>query len=201
MIFNCRFPNIALFAVFAMLLTLSAAQAQRANKKGLPKSKPAAERNGQQNAATVKRPQPPLNPPISGDHALPPPTTDLRTTINTPHPIPRKEIVAPADSDILLKESASNESPPVDSEPVVINEVRPKFTEEAITNRVEGVVIVRLLVGTDGQVKEASIVRGLPDDLDEMAIEAAYKLKFKPAMKDGKAVARWTRVSIEFRLN
>ena len=88
----------------------------------------------------------------------------------------------------------------VDHDPIPLNEVKPKFTKEALRNRIEGAVIVQLQVGTDGHVKKVKIVNGLPDRLDEMAIEAAYKLKFKPATKNGKPVAHWMTIPIKFEL-
>jgi TonB family protein len=88
----------------------------------------------------------------------------------------------------------------VDHDPIPLNEVQPKFTEEALRNRVEGAVIAQLQVGADGHVKKVKIVNGLPDGLDEMAIEAAYKLKFKPATKNGKPVAHWMTIPIKFEL-
>jgi TonB family protein len=88
----------------------------------------------------------------------------------------------------------------VDQRPVPLNNPTPQYTEEARKNGVEGVIIARVLVGADGNVQQVRIVRGLPDGLDEMAIRAAYRLKFKPAMKDGKPAAFWQAVSIEFHL-
>lgn len=89
----------------------------------------------------------------------------------------------------------------VDTRPILLNDPRPLFTEEARKNKIQGVVIVRVLVGPDGAVKQARVIRGLPDGLDEEAIQAAYKMRFKPAMKSGQPVAFWlNRVEIEFNL-
>jgi TonB family protein len=88
----------------------------------------------------------------------------------------------------------------VDSKPVLLNAVRPNYTIEARRNRVEGVVILRMEIDVDGKVKIATVVRGLPDGLIYEAIAAAKKLKFKPAMKDGKPVPYSTRVEIAFSL-
>ena len=52
----------------------------------------------------------------------------------------------------------------------------------------------------DGTVKQVKIVRGLPDGLDEQAVQAAYQLRFRPAMKNGKPVQFWQAISIEFNL-
>jgi TonB family protein len=78
--------------------------------------------------------------------------------------------------------------PAVDSKPVPLNSIKPNYTEEARRDNVQGVVIVRVLVDEKGNVESARVVQGLPDGLNEEAIIAARKMKFKPAMKDGKPV-------------
>jgi TonB family protein len=89
----------------------------------------------------------------------------------------------------------------VDSRPILLNRPEPRFTEDARKNKIQGVVYLRLLVGADGAVKQAKISRGLPDGLDEQAIQAAYQMRFKPAMKSGQPVAFWlNNVQIEFNL-
>ncbi|HXG66383.1 MAG TPA: energy transducer TonB [Blastocatellia bacterium] len=85
--------------------------------------------------------------------------------------------------------SQSNIARTVDSKPEMLNRVRPEYTEEARNNKVSGDVLVRVLIGEDGTVKTANVIRGLPGGLNEKAVEAARKTKFKPAMKDGKPVA------------
>lgn len=69
----------------------------------------------------------------------------------------------------------------------VLNSPRPAYTVQARENGTEGNVVVRVTLGANGRVKSVSIVRGLPDGLNEKAIEAAYRLKFEPA-RDVKGV-------------
>jgi len=89
----------------------------------------------------------------------------------------------------------------VDEKPVPLNSPRPNYTEEARRNKIQGVVRVRVLVGADGSVKQATLLGGgLPDGLNEEAIRAAYQIRFKAAMKDGQSVAFWHSVSVEFYL-
>ena len=88
----------------------------------------------------------------------------------------------------------------VDTKPVLVKKVVPRYTEVARRNQVQGVVIVRVLVGADGLVKRATIVRGLPDGLNETAIAAAYQALFKPAMKDGQPVSYSVALNMEFNL-
>jgi TonB family protein len=88
----------------------------------------------------------------------------------------------------------------VDSRPVLLNQPRPFYSEQARQNKVQGVVRVRVLVDSTGVVKEVVVMRGLPDGLNEQAIRAAYQMRFRPAMKDGRSVSYWLSVEIEFNL-
>ena len=89
----------------------------------------------------------------------------------------------------------------VDQRPVLLNQPHPLFTEEARKNKIQGVVRVRILVDSTGVVREVVLKRGLPDGLNEQAIQAAYQMRFKPAMKNGRAVSYWmNNVEVEFNL-
>jgi periplasmic protein TonB len=89
----------------------------------------------------------------------------------------------------------------VDIKPILLFKTRPNYTEEARKNKIQGVVRVRILIGPDGSVKRVTVAGGgLPDGLNEEAISAAYKLRFKPAMKDGQPVAYVMTAEIEFNL-
>ena len=88
----------------------------------------------------------------------------------------------------------------VDQRPALLNNPQPRYTEEARKNKIQGTVVARVLISTDGAVKQVRITRGLPDGLDEMAIQAAYQMRFRPAMKGGQPVSFWQSVQIEFNL-
>jgi TonB family protein len=88
----------------------------------------------------------------------------------------------------------------VDQRPIPLNSPQPRYTEDARKNKIQGTVTARVLIGADGVVKRVTILRGLPDGLDEQAIQAAYQLRFKPAMKSGQPVAYQMSVVIEFNL-
>jgi len=88
----------------------------------------------------------------------------------------------------------------VDTMPRALNEPRPNYTEEARAHKVQGVVRARILIGSDGVVKQVRILRGLPDGLNEEAIRAAMQMRFRPAMKGGAAVAFWLTLDVEFNL-
>ncbi|HKS39931.1 MAG TPA: energy transducer TonB [Blastocatellia bacterium] len=88
----------------------------------------------------------------------------------------------------------------VDQKPVQLNFPLPNYTEEARKNNIQGIVRVKVLVGSDGGVKQVRVTSGLSDGLNEEAIRCAYAIRFKPAMKNGQPVFFWVGVDIEFNL-
>jgi protein TonB len=102
----------------------------------------------------------------------------------------------------LLPETAPGPSPrtDVDRRPIPLNAPKPDYTDLARNNRVQGVIRLRVLVGADGLVKDVRLASHLPDGLDEMAVLAARRMRFTPALKSGQPVAFWIAVEIEFNL-
>ncbi len=92
---------------------------------------------------------------------------------------------------------------PVDQTPKPLNvrDAIPKYTEEARQNNVAGKVRLRILVGTDGAIKKIKVVSGLPYGLNEQAVRAASKLKFNPAINEGKPVEYWTSTYMFFSIH
>jgi len=89
---------------------------------------------------------------------------------------------------------------PVLQPPKLLNNPEPSYTREARDSGVEGNVLVRVLIGADGMVTRVVVVKGLPGGLTDQAIKAAYKLKFTPALRNGRPVSFWKPVLIEFHL-
>jgi len=75
----------------------------------------------------------------------------------------------------------------------------PLYTDRARRNQVTGTVRLRLVLGADGTVQHIYPTRRLPDGLTEAAVEAARKIKFIPAIKDGRPVSQF--VTIEYNFN
>jgi periplasmic protein TonB len=85
--------------------------------------------------------------------------------------------------------------------PVVLNNPRPAYTEEARREKTQGEVYVKALFGADGRIKQARVVRGLPHGLDEKAIEAVYRFDFRPARNsNGLPVDAWQTVKVRFTI-
>ncbi|HEU4388784.1 MAG TPA: energy transducer TonB [Blastocatellia bacterium] len=89
----------------------------------------------------------------------------------------------------------------VDSEPEPLTPVQPGYTDEARNHGTHGTVSLRALVGADGKVKDARVIRGLPHGLEEEAIRALRKTNFKPAKKGDLYVPRSIRFDVEFKLD
>lgn len=72
---------------------------------------------------------------------------------------------------------------------------RPSYPEQASSQKQEGTVTLRFLIGADGKVKDARLLTssGYPA-LDEAALVAISKCSFNPAVKDGKPVDAWTAI-------
>lgn len=84
--------------------------------------------------------------------------------------------------------------------PKIITRVDPEFSEEARKNKYQGVVILRLIIGTDGKPRDISVQRTLGMGLDEKAIEAVKQWRFEPGTKDGQAVPVEVSMEVSFRL-
>lgn len=89
----------------------------------------------------------------------------------------------------------------VDSRVAITSKPAPSYTKEARRLGVQGFVVLRTLLGQDAKVSRVRVVKGLPAGLTANAIRAACKLKFKPAMKEGQAVAQWVTTEYVFRLS
>jgi TonB family protein len=81
----------------------------------------------------------------------------------------------------------------------ITSKPEPLYTEEARKNQVTGTVRLRLVLGANGSVSGIAPVSRLPDGLTEKAIEAARRINFTPAEKDGRKVSQY--IVIEYNFN
>ncbi len=86
------------------------------------------------------------------------------------------------------------------SAPQLVYRVEPEYTEEARKAKYQGTVVLYAVVEPDGQVRNVRVVRSLGLGLDEKALEAVKQWKFKPGMKDGRAVPVAASIEVTFRL-
>lgn len=87
------------------------------------------------------------------------------------------------------------------SAPVPLNSVIVEFTDVARRAKYQGVCLVSLTVDAQGNPQNPRVVRGLGMGLNQKALEAVQKYRFKPAMLDGKTpVPVMITVEVNFRL-
>jgi TonB family protein len=75
----------------------------------------------------------------------------------------------------------------------------PEYSKEAKKKQYEGVVVLFVVVTSEGKATNIAVAKSPGLGLDEKAIEAVRKWRFKPAMKDGKPVPTRVPIEITFR--
>lgn len=143
--------------------------------------------------------------------------------ISKPPPPSRPSIPVEADDDELLDDvtiedteiifDAPEEAPPppppeedevfeffaVSEKPVMLQQATPEYPDLARKAQIEGIVVVTVTIGKTGLVENAVIFKSIPM-LDEAALEAAKKCKFKPAKQRDKFVKVKMNVPFNFKL-
>ena len=90
---------------------------------------------------------------------------------------------------------------PYDDPPQPMTSIRPQYPEIAQEAGLEGVVVVQAFIDKKGRVKETLILKGVPNTgLDEAAMEAIRKTRFKPAKQRERAVGVWISIPVNFKL-
>ena len=78
------------------------------------------------------------------------------------------------------------------------NIVYPEIAQEA---GIEGTVVIQAFVDKKGKVTDTVVLKGIPNTgLDEAAMVAITKTKFKPAKQRDRAVGVWISIQVNFRL-
>jgi len=84
--------------------------------------------------------------------------------------------------------------------PALLYKVEPEYSEEARKAKYQGTVLLYIEVDPNGHATNIRVARSLGLGLDEKAIEAVRKWKFKPGYKDGKPVTVAATIEVNFRL-
>ena len=85
--------------------------------------------------------------------------------------------------------------------PQLVRFVPPDYPEMARMSQIEGTVIVKVLVGPDGNVKDAQIIQGVHPMLNKAALAAARKAKFIPGKQRDIPVKAWMAIPYNFTLH
>jgi TonB family protein len=86
------------------------------------------------------------------------------------------------------------------SAPVLVKEVKPRYTPEAKDAKIQGVVTLECVVNTDGAIGDVEVTTSLDAGLDQEAIKAVKQWRFKPGTKDGKPVPVLITLEMTFTL-
>lgn len=133
--------------------------------------------------------EPPVEPSVPGGgtggaSALP---SSIGPAVDNPPP-------APADDDAPVAY--------VEELPAPVVQWTPVYPEFAKSVDAEGLVIVRVLVGRDGRVRELRLdEKHHVPALDDAALDAARRWVFTPARVNGHPVATWTAIPFRFTLH
>jgi len=84
--------------------------------------------------------------------------------------------------------------------PVPIVRPEPEYSEEARKAKWSGSVQIKLVVDANGMPQQIEVIKALGLGLDQKAIEAVQKWRFKPGTKDGKPVPVQAIIEVNFRL-
>lgn len=82
----------------------------------------------------------------------------------------------------------------------VISKPTPAYTAEARNLRIEGEVVLEVVFEASGSLRILKVVQGLGHGLDEEAVRAAQRIRFKPAVRDGQPSDSTALVHIIFQL-
>lgn len=115
--------------------------------------------------------------------------------------------VPPSPADEEDQEDQEEEAPAPRSEssdiqpPKPLRRIKPDFPYGAKYFHIQGPIIVQMIIGRDGEVRNPTVLK----DLDAAAItysvfEAIRKMKFRPALLDGKPVAVYYNLTFNYRL-
>jgi periplasmic protein TonB len=84
--------------------------------------------------------------------------------------------------------------------PQLLYKVEPEFSEEARRAKYQGMVLLSIEVDASGNVRKVRVLQPLGMGLDEKAIEAVSRWRFRPGLFDGKPVATEATVQVTFQL-
>jgi len=82
----------------------------------------------------------------------------------------------------------------------ILSKPTPIYTQEAKNLRIEGEVLLEVVLEASGSLKVMRVVRGLGHGLDDNAVKAAEQIHFKPAMRDGQPADSTVVLHIIFQL-
>jgi TonB family protein len=84
--------------------------------------------------------------------------------------------------------------------PVLLVKTEPAYSEEARKGKVQGTVILVVEIDANGHPRDIRVRRPIGFGLEERAVEAVSRWRFRPAYRNGKPVSCSAEVEVNFRL-
>ena len=81
----------------------------------------------------------------------------------------------------------------------VLSRVDPGYSAEASAAKLNGSVMLSIVVGIDGNATDIKVTKGIGMGLDEKAVESIQKWRFKPAIRNCLPVESRAQVEVNFR--
>ena len=100
----------------------------------------------------------------------------------------------------LLAPFLGAQAPAGDTPPRILSTREPEYTPDARANRVQGIVVLDLVIDRKGRPTHITVVSPLGFGLDEMARTAVEWWKFAPGTKGGEPVNMLATVAVNFRI-
>ena len=86
------------------------------------------------------------------------------------------------------------------TQPVLLWKIEPEYTDEARRAKIQGTVVLHIEVDTRGQAQNITVRQSLGLGLDERAIEAVRRWRFRPGYRNGEPWVTAAMVQVNFRL-
>ncbi|MBV9495460.1 MAG: TonB family protein [Acidobacteria bacterium] len=151
----------------------------------------AAQLDAQRREAAAARETPAVPTPAP---STPQPTPQVAAST----PSPAAQPVAAAR---VIREGDVIDFQELDTQPHALAQVRPTYPQLAIRQRIEGTIILTVLISESGNVEDVRVLRGIDKfGMNEAAIRALRSTRFSPPIKDGKRVKTWFPQSVQFKL-
>ncbi len=109
--------------------------------------------------------------------------------------VPKQAEPEPA---VIVNEGDVIEYSSLDREPGFLAHEMPKYPLMARLRNIEGNVIVKVLIGTNGHIDKVQLVKGVDSSLDDLAMKAAAEWVYRPPTKNGIRVRTWKTETIPF---
>ena len=84
--------------------------------------------------------------------------------------------------------------------PQLLNQARPSYTDDALAKKVQGEVILEVVILAEGKIGPVRVLRGLSEGLNERAIECVRQWRFAPGKLNGESVDVIAEIKVNFSI-